>query len=209
MNGSARADAPSERRAARDSERTVRRAVRAVFLDRDGVLNRCEVRGGKPYAPRRLEEFRLLPGTAAALRTLKQAGFLLVVVTNQPDIGNGKVSPDVVESMHRRLREKLPVDDIRMCPHRQTDGCDCRKPRPGMLLSAAKEWNISLRDSFMIGDRWSDVVAGRGAGCYTLFLDRHYEETPQIQADAVSVSLAHAVQQVLAVTQEIHAKTRP
>lgn len=182
---------------------------RAVFLDRDGVLNRCEVRNGKPYAPRRVEDFRLYPGTAAALGKLKAAGYRLVVVTNQPDIGNGLVRSEIVEAMHRRLLDRAPIDDIRMCPHRQTDGCQCRKPRSGMLLEAAKALKISLPNSVMIGDRWSDVVAGKGVGCYTVFIDRHYRETPQIQADAVFASLTHAVQHVLAVTHELQAKRVP
>lgn len=176
--------------------------LKAVFLDRDGVLNRCQVHNGKPYAPRELKDFRLLPRTGMALQELKRAGFLLVVVTNQPDIGNGLVERSVVESMHAKLRDKLPVDDIITCPHAQTEGCECRKPQPGMLMEAARKWKISLHESFMIGDRWSDVVAGRGAGCYTIFINRRYKETPKIQADAVAKSLMHAAQHVLEVVRK-------
>lgn len=170
----------------------------AVFLDRDGVLNRSEVRNGKPYAPLKIEDFRLLPGVIGAVRAIKQAGFLVIVVTNQPDIGNGSVDPGVVDAMHEKLRRKVAVDDIRVCPHSQNAGCECRKPKPGMLLQAARDWGIDLRRSVMIGDRWSDIVAGQAAGCYTIFLDRAYPETPEISPDTTTYSLPLAVQHVLA-----------
>ena len=150
--------------------------ARAVFLDRDGVINRSEVRRGKPYAPRRQEDFRLLPGVAKAARSLKRAGFLVIVVTNQPDIGHGRVPAAAVEAMHAKLRSRVAVDDIRVCPHRQDAGCSCRKPRPGLLLAAARDWKINLKDSYMVGDRASDIVAGEAAGCYTLLINRHYSE---------------------------------
>lgn len=137
----------------------------AVFLDRDGVLNHSAIRGGKPYAPRSLSEFRILEGVPDALARLKQAGFLLVVVTNQPDIGNGLVDPAVVVDMHAKLSASLPIDDIRCCPHTRNDNCGCRKPKPGMLLAAAQDFGIELTDSFMIGDRWGDVLTGNSAGC--------------------------------------------
>lgn len=148
----------------------------AVFLDRDGVLNRALVRDGKPYAPRSLSEFRLLPGAAAAVRELKDAGFLAIVVTNQPDIGNRLVDRCTVNAMHERLRQRMPLDDIKVCEHRQNEGCSCRKPAPGMLMEAASDWDIVLADSFMVGDRIGDVVAGRRAGCKTVFVDRGYSE---------------------------------
>lgn len=149
----------------------------AVFLDRDGVLNRAELRDGKAFAPRDPRDFRLLPKAAAAVDRLKAAGFLVIVVTNQPDIGNGLVDEAAVAAMHARLRERVAVDDIRVCPHRQTLGCDCRKPRPGMLLAAARDHRIDLARSVMVGDRLSDVAAGAAAGCRTVFIDRRYAET--------------------------------
>lgn len=174
---------------------------RAVFLDRDGVLNRTEVRDGKPYAPRRLEDFRLLPGVAAATKRLKDAGFFLAVVTNQPDIGNGHVTAAVVDEMHRRLRARLPVDAIYTCPHRQQQGCDCRKPKPGMLLAAAAQHGLNLGASFMVGDRMTDVLAGDAAGCYTVLVSRKsgypesrgFEVTPKARA----TSFPNAVQIIL------------
>ena len=170
---------------------------RTVFLDRDGVINRSEMRGGKPYAPRRLEDFRLLPGVSKSVDALKRAGFLVVVVTNQPDIGNGLVEASIVEAMHARLRSRVAVDDIRICPHRQDAGCSCRKPKPGMLLAAARQWNIDLKISYMVGDRASDIVAGKAAGCYTLLINRHYSE-PLLNAPERTVrSLPAAVRFIL------------
>ena len=132
---------------------------RAVSLDRDGVLNRSHVRDGKPFAPLRLEDFDILPGVADAVGDLKAAGFLVVVTTNQKDIGEGLVSMDVLEAMHDKLRAAVAVDDICVC----TCGDHCRryKPNPGMLLDAARQWDIDLAASIMVGDRWRDVDAGR------------------------------------------------
>jgi len=111
---------------------------RAVFLDRDGVLVVPEMRNGRSYAPRSIEAFRICPQAAEALARLKAAGYLLIVVTNQPDIGNGLVSVEVVNEMHRLMTQALPIDRIEMCPHSQSEGCNCRKPKPGMLINAAR-----------------------------------------------------------------------
>ena len=169
----------------------------AVFLDRDGVLNRTEVREGKPYAPLRLRDFRLLPGTLAAVRALREAGYLLVVVTNQPDIGHGRVAPTVVEAMHARLHHRLSPDAIEVCPHRQDEGCACRKPRPGLLRSAAERLDIDLSKSFMVGDRGLDILAGRTAGCYTIFVDRGYREPRPVEADAIVRSFPAAARRII------------
>jgi D-glycero-D-manno-heptose 1,7-bisphosphate phosphatase len=147
---------------------------RAVFLDRDGVLVIPEFRDGRSFAPRRLEDLQIYPDAHQALSRLKAAGFLLAVVTNQPDVGNGLVSQTVVEQMNTLLKTQLPIDTIRACYHRQNEACRCRKPRPGMLLDSAIELGISLPDSFMVGDRASDIDAGRTAGCQTVFIDLGY-----------------------------------
>lgn len=174
-------------------------ARRAVFLDRDGVLTRALVRGGKPYAPRRLRDFRLLPGARATVGRLKAAGLAAIVVTNQPDIGNGFVARSAVERMHERLGANLPLDDIRVCPHRQRAGCACRKPKPGLLIEAARQHKICLAQSFLVGDRASDVLAGAAAGCYTVFIDRGYPETKRanFHPDAVARSLPGAMRLIL------------
>ena len=170
---------------------------RAVFLDRDGVLTRTEIQNGKPYAPKSIEFFYILPEALPATEALHKAGLLLIVVTNQPDVGNGVVSQHVIEEMHKRLRKSLPVDDIRVCYHSQKDNCLCRKPKPGMLLNASKDWNIDLTKSFMVGDRWNDVVAGRSQGCFTIFIDRGYSESLKEEPDMTVSSLTEATRLIL------------
>jgi D-glycero-D-manno-heptose 1,7-bisphosphate phosphatase len=150
----------------------------AIFLDRDGTINWNEVRGGRPYAPTRLEDFRYLPGVVEAMARFKAEGHLLIVVTNQPDLSTGKNSLSVIEAMHARLREELGVDDIFICPHTEEQDCGCRKPRPGLLLAAAEKWAIDLSRSIMVGDRWRDVDAGRAAGCATVHIDQGYAGEP-------------------------------
>ena len=168
---------------------------RAVFLDRDGVLNRAVVRDGKPYPPHELEEFAILP---ELVKCFSSGGrYALVVVTNQPDVARGTQRRDVVEAMHRRLREALPIDDIRACYEVDGPESSCYKPKPGMLLSAAADLAIELPASFMIGDRWRDVGAGRAAGCFTIFIDRGYRESFRDTPDAVCRDLAEAAAIVL------------
>jgi D-glycero-D-manno-heptose 1,7-bisphosphate phosphatase len=169
---------------------------RAVFLDRDGVINRAIVRDGKPYPPPTLAELEILPGVAAALAELKRAGFLLIVVTNQPDVARGTQTRATVDAMHARLAETLPIDEFRVCDH-DGDGCSCRKPKPGMLLEAAREHGIALGRSYLVGDRWRDVEAGQRAGCSTIFIDRGYVERRPEHADAIVTSLQEAAGWIL------------
>lgn len=171
---------------------------RAVFLDRDGVINRSNVVKGKPYAPRQLSKFRLLPGAAEAVVDLKAAGFLVVVVTNQPDVGHGLIGQDTLDAMHRKLRAKVPVDGVMVCAHRQDEGCSCRKPKPGLIRQAMRRWGIKAAGSYMIGDRWNDVVAGHSAGLYTVFVDRGYSEALPIKPDLTVRSLRQAASSILA-----------
>lgn len=156
-----------------------RAARRAVFLDRDGVLNAAEMRGGRPYPPTTVANLVLLPGVEEACRRLHCAGFVLVVVTNQPDIARGTMTHADVEAIHTWLSHRLPIDEFVVCPHDDADGCPCRKPRPGMLVSAAARLGIDLASSTTVGDRWRDIAAGRQAGTRTVWLDRGYaERTP-------------------------------
>ena len=148
----------------------------AVFLDRDGVINRSFVRAGKPYAPVRLEEFEIIPGVAEALQRMRHGGFLNIVVTNQPDIATGKLRSEVLDAMHSRMMNELAIDDIRVCSHVDSDNCACRKPRPGLLLDAARDLGIDLAASYMVGDRWRDIAAGQHAGCKSFFVDCGYHE---------------------------------
>src|SRR2546423_1849205 len=132
---------------------------RAVFLDRDGVINDALVRDGKPFSPTCIAELRILPGVAEACADLKQAGFLLIVVTNQPDIARGKASEAQVNELNRAIQDRISVDDFFVCPHDDAENCICRKPKPGLLLAAARRWDIDLSASFMVGDRWRDIEA--------------------------------------------------
>jgi D-glycero-D-manno-heptose 1,7-bisphosphate phosphatase len=170
---------------------------RAVFLDRDGVINRALIRNGKSHAPEALEQFEILPGVGATLERLSDAGFLNIVVTNQPDVGAGTVALEVVESMHRRLLKELRIDALKVCYHVEADNCECRKPKPGMILEAARELGVDLERSFMIGDRWRDVAAGQRAGCRCFFIDYGYlEQAPDGPYVAVN-SLRQAAQLIL------------
>ncbi|TAN48041.1 MAG: HAD family hydrolase [Rhodospirillales bacterium] len=168
-----------------------------VFLDRDGVLNRNVLRDGRQNAPRRLEDYRLLPGVQKAVERLKQAGFAIVVVTNQPDIGNRAVDPAIANAMNERLRSKINPDAIEMCPHTRADGCTCRKPKPGMLLTAAKRLGIDLERSFMVGDRFTDIGAGQAAGCFSILLGDGYGEAAVATPDARAANLPKAVDLIL------------
>lgn len=170
---------------------------RAVFLDRDGVLSRSLLRAGKPVAPTTVGEFELLPGVVDAVKRLHAAGFLLVVVTNQPDVSTGLTQRTAVEEMHRRLYESLPLDDIKVCYHVEADGCDCRKPKSGMLLAAARERGIDLQSSWMVGDRWRDVAAGKAAGCRTILVECHYAERKAEAPDFTVTSLPDAAEIIL------------
>lgn len=170
---------------------------RAVFLDRDGVVNANIERNRKPYAPTTLEDFRLLPGVGDAIRRLKAADFLVIVVTNQPDVRTGLTPRDTVEVMHARIRTELGVDDIEACFHVEADGCACRKPKPGMLVRAAEKHAIDLTRSWMVGDRWRDMDAGHAAGCLTVFVDYGYVQEQPVRADKTVASLAEATQYIL------------
>lgn len=148
---------------------------RAAFLDRDGVINESIVRDGKPYAPTSLAGFKLLPGVEEALQSLRAAGYLNVVVTNQPDVATGKAKRADIDAIHAELK-KLPIDAVKVCFHGDAEQCPCRKPRAGLLLEAAEELGIDLAASFLVGDRWRDVGAAHAAGCTALFVDYRYEE---------------------------------
>jgi transaldolase len=169
-------------------------AARAVFLDRDGVLNRAIVRDGKPYPPATLGELEIVENAAGSLMRLKDLGFLLLVVTNQPDVARGTQTMDHIQALHEVLRRTLPLDGFLICPHDDRDGCRCRKPLPGLLLEAQVRYGIDLGRSFMVGDRWRDIDAGRAAGCRTVLLDRDYRERgPSYPPDARVASLPDAV----------------
>lgn len=170
---------------------------KAVFLDRDGVLNKTDVRDGKPYAPRSIQNFELTADALQSTHRLAEAGYILIVITNQPDVGNGYVEQSVVEAMNEKLFRELPLNAIKSCFHSQKDDCQCRKPKPGMLLEAFEELEIDPEHSFMVGDRWSDIHAGNAAGCKTIFIDNGYAEKKPENPDHVTASLSGAVDYIL------------
>ena len=173
----------------------------AVFLDRDGVLNQPKVIDGKPYPPVALEDFHLYPEVPEACRRLKEAGFLLVVVTNQPDVGRGTLAREVVEAIHDRICQVLPIDRVEVSydSGQENPPSEFRKPRPGMLLRAARELGIDLKKSFMVGDRWRDIDCGHAAGCTTIFVDRGYQEELRQAPHFRVANLAEAAQIILGV----------
>jgi D-glycero-D-manno-heptose 1,7-bisphosphate phosphatase len=170
-----------------------------VFLDRDGVLNRAVVRDGRPYPPASISEVEVPPDVPAALEGLRACGLLLVAVTNQPDVARGAQTREGVEQIHHYLRDRLPLDAIFTCFHDDPDGCDCRKPKAGLLHQAARELAIDVERSFMVGDRDSDVGAGRAAGCLTFLLDAPYNERPRWPPDHRVKTLLEAAEQIATI----------
>jgi D-glycero-D-manno-heptose 1,7-bisphosphate phosphatase len=165
---------------------------RAVFLDRDGVINRAVIRDRKPYPPASLAALEILPGVSAGIDRLKTCGFVIIVVTNQPDVATGVQKLSVVKDMHESLRVNLGIDDIFVCYHVSADDCGCRKPKPGMLVAAAEKHDIDLTRSFLVGDRWRDIDAGNEVGCRTYFIDYDYEESLCTTPDKIVASLEEA-----------------
>lgn len=149
---------------------------KAVFLDRDGVINEAIVNNNKPYPPSNLASLKLIPKVTEALNSLHHAGFFLAVITNQPDVTRGKIQRKSVEEINQFLAKNLPLDIFKTCYHDDDDSCNCRKPLPGSFLEVANEYEIDLSKSFMIGDRWRDIEAGIAAGCKTFFIDYQYDE---------------------------------
>ncbi len=176
---------------------------RAVFLDRDGVINRPIIRDGKPFPPMRVEEFEVLPGVAEACAKFKAVGFLLVVATNQPDVGRGTLARETVEAMHAKMCAALPLDHIEVCydggaAHGQPS--EFRKPAPGMLLRAARELGIDLTQSWMVGDRWRDIDCGAEAGCRTVFIDLAHDEALRVMPDFRARDLSEAAEIIIRAT---------
>ena len=174
---------------------------RAVFLDRDGVINKPVIRAGRPYPPAEAQDFEIYDDVADGCARLEEAGYLLVVVTNQPDVARGTQTRAAVEEMHRKMQEALPqIRRVEVCWHAGTDfgdPCDCHKPEPGMVRRAAEELGLEVSQSFLIGDRWRDVDCGHRAGCRTVFVDRKYSEPLRQLPDWTVNSFGDAVDVIL------------
>ena len=171
---------------------------RSVFLERDGVIARAIVRERKPYPASSLAEVEILPGVAEALRALKLEGYRLVVVTNQPDVARGITTKALVDRINDRLASVLPLDAVFTCLHDDNDRCDCRKPLPGLITRAVEELDIDRSSSYLVGDRWRDIEAGRRAGCRTFFVDHDYDEPRPQSYDFRVSSLLEAAGIILA-----------
>ncbi len=173
---------------------------KAVFLDRDGVINQKPPEG--EYVTR-WEEMQFLPRVPEAIVLLRRAGYDVFVVTNQRGVAKGLLTKDDLESIHQRMCQQLAesgaaITKIYFCPHEKQPACNCRKPSPGMLLTAAQDHEIDLNKSWMIGDSDIDVEAGKNAGCKTVRIVK-WDEPGNGGADLVAKSLFDAVHQVLSL----------
>lgn len=176
--------------------------IPALFLDRDGTINRTHVSNGKPLAPVRVEDFEVLPGVAQVVSRVRASGFPVIVVTNQPDLSTGKQTVESLAAINAVMQQQVAVDDIFVCPHTEAHGCDCRKPKPGLIMAASAKWHVDLPRSVMVGDRWRDVEAGQAAGCRTVYIDGQYDEPRPEGADRVVASLAEAEEFILGVLKK-------
>jgi D-glycero-D-manno-heptose 1,7-bisphosphate phosphatase len=170
---------------------------RAIFLDRDGVLNHAIIKNGKPYPPSSIKELTIPDDVQTALYTLKSKGYILIGATNQPDVARGTTEKSTVEAINAKLMAELPLDEIRVCYHDDADLCDCRKPSPGLLTQAAEELGIDLSNSIMIGDRWKDIEAGQNAGCKAIWINNNYSEAKPKAPDFIAANLSEAAAWIL------------
>jgi D-glycero-D-manno-heptose 1,7-bisphosphate phosphatase len=136
------------------------------------------------------------------VRRLKNAGFLTVVVTNQPDVCTGLTPKATIEAMHDEIRRQMPIDDFMICFHVDADNCACRKPKPGLIFTAAEKYGIDLASSYIVGDRWRDILAGQAAGCGTIFVDHGFVQDQPATADQTVKSLAEAADIILQANEK-------
>ena len=166
---------------------------KAVFLDRDGVINKTFIKNDLPFSPPSFAELEILPDLKESILILHKLNFVCLVVTNQPDVSRGKIEKKTVIEMNNYLKDEIKLDDIFVCYHDDHDNCKCRKPEPGLLLDAVKKWDIDLKKSYMIGDRWKDIESGKKAGCKTIFIDHNYKEVKPKNPDFSTDSLFNSV----------------
>jgi D-glycero-D-manno-heptose 1,7-bisphosphate phosphatase len=166
---------------------------KAIFLDRDGVINKIFIKNGLPFSPDTFDQLEILTGVKESILRLKKLNFLCLVATNQPDVSRGKIEKETIIKMNNYLKHEIELDDVFVCYHDDHDNCRCRKPKSGLLLDAAKKWDVDLKKSFMIGDRWKDIEAGKSAGCKTIFIDCDYNEKKPNSPNFTTDSLINAV----------------
>lgn len=174
---------------------------RAVFFERDGILNDVRLGPKHQITPLTLEEFKVNKGAEEPLRGLKAAGFVLIATTNQPGLSRGYLSRRELDRMHDVVRRSFPLDDLMVCPHDENDHCPCRKPRPGLLIEAAFKWHLSLDHSFVVSDKWQDAEAARTAGCTSLLLTSPW--VGQVHHDFVLPDLQAIADKILSLKQHI------
>jgi len=169
---------------------------KAIFLDRDGTLNKAYIENGLPISPSSLNKFKIIKGVKKSINKLKKLNFLCILITNQPDVFRGKISKKTVVKMNSYIKKKIKLDDMFVCYHDNEHNCNCRKPKPGLLVKASKKWKIDLNKSFMIGDRWKDILAGKKVGCKTIFINNNYKNDKKVKADFTFKSLLKAVNKI-------------
>lgn len=166
-----------------------------VFIERDGVLNKVRVERQHQVSPLTLEEFHVLKEPVALLKKLKAAGFMLIATTNQPGISRGYQNRRELDRMHELLKRMLPLDDLLVCPHDESDRCPCRKPKPGLLMEAGFKWHLDLDRSFVLSDKWQDAEAARAAGCTSVMIQSPW--IGNVHRDFLVPDLAAAVDKIL------------
>lgn len=175
---------------------------KAIFLDRDGVLIKAPKINNKPHSIKKIEDLIILNKVKNALKLVK-GKFLLIVVTNQPDVSRKKISKKEVLKINNYLKKKLNLDDVFVCYHDNQHRCSCRKPKPGMLIKAKKKWKIDLENSFLVGDRKNDILAGKNVGCSNFFINYSYKERLPSKKDCTYVkSLYSAVLKIKKLSNE-------
>ena len=168
----------------------------AVFLDRDGTLNKAYIKKGLPISPPSFNKLKIIKGVKKSINKLKKLNFMCIMITNQPDVARAKIKKKTVIKMNSFIKSKLKLDDIFVCYHDDKHKCKCRKPKPGLLIQASKKWKIDFSKSFMIGDRWKDISAGKKVGCKTIFINNNYKLDKIVNADFTYKTLLKAVNKI-------------
>ena len=173
----------------------------AVFLDRDGTLNKAYIEKGLPISPSTFDKLKLLPGVKRSIGKLKKLNFLCILITNQPNVSRGKIKKEIVKKMNNFIKKEIKLDDIFVCYHDDKHNCSCRKPKAGLIIKASKKWGIDAKKSYMIGDRWKDIYAGKKVGCKTIFINNNYKNDKRVKADLSFNSLSKAVNKIEELTR--------